>query len=349
MTNFEQLATILRCPATKEALRFIDDPSALAPFLSAETASKYSTSGYLNQSGTHFYPIVDGIVCMLPNTGEALHENAKMVQDFYEDFGWKRDAEGRFHDSRLFIEQKTAVEGYYLKTMQRLQQFLQPSGDYLLDVASGPVFQPENQALSNNFKKRICVDLSFRALAEARRNIGDEKGIFIQGDISKLPLIDGLCDNAMSIHTLYHVPRELQEAAVKELLRVTKPGANVIILYNWAWHSWLMNVLLFPVRLVKAAKRLYRYFTVSANERWLSGGLYFYPHTPAWFERIGREQGVQVSFSSLTSIHQDFVKYYVHDGFGGASLLRFVLKMEQRFPNCLGRHGAFGYVVYGGR
>lgn len=345
MTNFEQLAAILRCPVTHETLHFTDDPTVIAPFLSAEMRSKNLTSGYLNQSGTQFYPILEGIICLLPNTAEALHDNMKMVQDFYEDYGWKRDADGRFHDSKLFIEQKNAVDAYYLHTMQRLRKFLVPKGKYLLDVASGPVFQPENQAFSDTFEKRICIDLTFRALVEARRNIGDEKGIFIQGDISKLPLADGICDNAMSIHTLYHVPRELQEAAVKELLRVTKPGANVIILYNWAWHSWLMNVLLLPVRFIKAIKRLYRYFTVSAKERWLSGGLYFFPHPPSWFERIGREQGVSVSFSSLTSIHQDFVKYYVHDGFGGASLLRFVLKMEEKFPKYLGRHGAFGFVV----
>ncbi len=352
MTNFEQLAAILQCPATKETLHFTTDSTVIAPFLSTEMHSKNLTSGYLNQSGTQFYPILEGIICLLPSSSEVLHDNMKMVQDFYEDYGWKRDEDGRFHDSRLFIEQKTAVDAYYLHTMQRLQQFLVPKGKYLLDVASGPVFQPENQAFSDNFEKRICVDLTFRALVEARHNVGEEKGIFIQGDISKLPLIDGLCDNAVSIHTLYHVPQELQEAAVKELLRVTKPGSNVVILYNWAWHSWLMNVLLLPVRIIKASKRLYRYLTVSAKERWLSGGLYFYPHPPSWFERIGQEQGLSVTFSSLTSIHQDFVKYYVHDGFGGAALLRFILKLEARYPKYLGRHGAFAYVVFtvdGGR
>ena len=345
MTHFEQIAEILRCPITKEPLHFTSDINAISPFLTPVAPSQDITTGYLNQSSTHFYPIIEGIICLLPTATEDLHDNVKMVKDFYEDYGWKRDEAGRFHDSVLFIEQKTAVEEYYLTTMQRLSQFLNPQGRYLLDVASGPVFQPENQAFSANFDKRICVDITFRALVEARRNIGDEKGIFINGDITNLPLVDGICDNAMSIHTLYHVPRELQETAVKELVRVSKPGANVIILYNWAWHSWLMNLLLLPVRIVKAVKRVYRYLTVSAKERWLSGGLYFYPHTPAWFERIGRELNLKVSFSTLTSIHQDVVKYYVHDRFGGAALLRFVKKMEQKHPKYLGRHGAFAFVV----
>lgn len=345
MTQFEQIAEILRCPVTKEALHFTTEPASFAAFLSPENGQGTIIAGYLNKSNTHFYPILEGIICMLPASTETLHDNIQGVKAFYEDYGWKRDEDGRFHDSVLFIEQKTAVEEYYLTTMQRLSTFLEPRGRYLLDVASGPVFQPENQAFSANFDKRICVDITFRALVEARRNIGDEKGIFINGDITNLPLVDGICDNAMSIHTLYHVPQELQETAVKELVRVSKAGSNVVILYNWAWHSWLMNVLLLPVRAVKAVKRLYRYLTVSAKERWLSGGLYFFPHTPAWFERIGRELGLQVSFSALTSIHQDFVKYYVHDRFGGAKLLRFVKKMEEKHPRYLGRHGAFGFVV----
>jgi hypothetical protein len=39
------------------------------------------------------------------------------------------------------------------------------------------------------------------------------------------------------------------------------------------------------------------------------------------------------------------VKYYIHDGFGGAALLRFVKKMEEKHPKYLGRHGAFAFVV----
>lgn len=345
MTNFEAIAPILRCPVTKESLQYTRDAGQMAPFLSRFAGAPTIVEGYFNQSTTHFYPIIEGIICLLPAMTDTLHDNVKGVKAFYEDFGWQRDAEGRYHDSALFIEQKNAVEHYYLHTMQRLGNFLQPQGRYLLDVASGPVFQPENQAFSDHFDKRICVDITFRALVEARRNIGDEKGIFINGDITNLPLADGLCDNAMSIHTLYHVPQELQESAVRELVRVSKPGANVVILYNWAWHSWIMNVLLLPVRVVKAIKRLYRYLTVSAQERWLSGGLYFYPHPPAWFEKIGRQMGLNVSFSSLTSIHQDFVKYYVHDGFGGAALLRWVERLEEKYPAYLGRHGAFGFVV----
>ncbi len=345
MSSFEKYAEILRCPATKEQLHFTENPAEFASYLSKLPEGYQVECGYLNHSNTRFYPVIEGIICMLPFSNEGVDDLVNGVRAFYDDFGWKRTEDGRFHDSALFVEEKNSTESYYLSTIQRLSQFLRPEGRYILDVASGPVFQPENQAFSAHFDKRICVDISIRALKEARRNIGEDKGIFINGDFTNLPLRDEICDNSMSIHTLYHVPKELQGTAVRELIRVTKPGSNIIILYNWAWHSWLMNVLLLPVRVVKAAQRLYRYLTVPAKDRWLSGGLYFYPHTPAWFEDIAKEKGMEVSFHALTSIHQDFVKYYVHDKVGGAALLRFVLRMEEKHSGYLGRHGAFGYVV----
>ncbi|MFN0033415.1 MAG: methyltransferase domain-containing protein [Saprospiraceae bacterium] len=343
-SSYADYASILKCPMTKESVRYTDKQSDYKQFLDGQTVEH----GFLNTSGTCFYPIVEGIICMLPDASAAdrVDFNVQRVRNFYNEFGWEKDDQGRFNDSRLFIEKKSAAQEYYTKTTERLHRFLRPSGKYVLDVASGPVFQPENQAFSRHFEKRICVDISIKALREARRNVGDEHGIFIHGDITNLPLATEVCDNVMCIHTLYHVPRELQEAAVAELIRVCKPDSNIIILYNWAWHSWLMNVLLLPVRILKASQRLYRYCTVSAKDRWLSGGLYFYPHPPAWFERLASQnRNVQVRFHPLTSIHQDFIKYYIHNGLGGAWLLCQVLRLEERYPRYLGRHGAFAFVV----
>lgn len=346
--DYASLAALLRCPATHQSVQYTQQVEDFKAFIGDDADLAAITAGYLNADRTHFYPILDGIICMMPNTAsDSLHGNVQRVRDFYNAFGWTRDEKGRYQDSRLFIEEKKEVDKYYYDTTVRALRFLKPKGRYVLDVASGPVFQEENKALSRNFETRICVDISIRALQEARKNIGDAHGIFINGDITNLPLADGICDNVMSIHTLYHVPSELQEKGVRELLRVCQPGSNVVIFYNWAWHSWLMNVALLPIRAVKAAQRAFRALTKPAKDRWISGGLYFYPHTPAWFERIAASiPGLKVSFHSLTSIHQDFVKYYVHDATGGPSLLRWVKNKEEKHDQYLGRHGAFGYVVY---
>ena len=353
MEQFASLAPVLRCPFTKEPLLYTDRREDFSRLLLDADPDARIRQGYLNHSGTNFYPIADGIIGMLPQSSFGAASKARLddavqqVKSFYEEFGWKKADTGDYNDSLRFVEKKTAAEEYYRHTTRRLSRFLQPRGRFILDVASGPVFQKENQALSEHFQQRICVDISIAALREARRNVGAERGIFINGDITNLPLADRICDNVMSIHTLYHVPRELQETAVEELLRVCKPGSNVVIVYNWAWHSWLMNLCLLPIRAVKAARRLRQYVTAKAANRWLSGGLYFYPHPPGWFERIAQKrENRRISFHPLTSINQDFIRFYVHDRWGGSRLLRFISRMEDRYSAYLGRNGAFSFVVF---
>lgn len=349
--EYANLTGILRCPVTREPLRYTEQRTDFQHLLGDADPDKMLREGYLNRSGSIFYPIADGIICMLPQTsfgaaaGAHLDDQVQKVKTFYDEFGWKKNESGDYHDSELFIEKKSVVEDYYQRTTRRLNRFLQPKGRYLLDVASGTVFQKDNQEFSQNFERRICVDISITALREARQNVGADRGIFINGDITNLPLADGVCDNVMSIHTLYHVPKELQESAVRELLRVCRDGSNVVIVYNWAWHSWLMNLLLLPTRAIKAVQRLGRFIKAGARNTWFSGGLYFYPHSPSWFEDLAGKAGARASFHSLTSVNQDFIRLYVHEGMGGGRLLRFITRLEEKYSGFLGRHGAFSFIV----
>ena len=93
MNPFVPYAEILRCPATKEHLRFTDQRIEFDRFLGGLPSEHEVQFGYLNQSGSHFYPVIEGIICMLPfSSNEAMDDQIKGVKAFYEDFGWKRDA-----------------------------------------------------------------------------------------------------------------------------------------------------------------------------------------------------------------------------------------------------------------
>jgi SAM-dependent methyltransferase len=136
-------------------------------------------------------------------------------------------------------------------------RYIQKSGRYILDAASGPIQYEEYLAYSKHYALRICVDISLLALKEASGRIGQE-GLFIQANITNLPLAENCVDAVISLHTVYHVPSEEQFIAFRELHRVLKPGATAAIVYSWGWRSPLMTFMLLPFAVLRWPLRLFR-------------------------------------------------------------------------------------------
>lgn len=61
--------------------------------------------------------------------------------------------------------------------------------------------------------------------------LGD-KGIYILGDVTNLPLVDGCMDSIVSLHTLYHVPADEQSEVLAEIYRLLKPRGTAVIVYS---------------------------------------------------------------------------------------------------------------------
>jgi ubiquinone/menaquinone biosynthesis C-methylase UbiE len=168
---------------------------------------------------------------------------------------------------------------------------LQPQGKYLLDVASGPVQYPEYLEYSQGFGARICVDISFAALREARRKLGD-RGIYILGDITNLPLAEGIADGVVSLHTIYHTPADEQATAFREIYRVLRPGCTAAIVY--CWRSALIKAAMLPAKLVRGPWKLVqklcrRLNAASAPKTSSPTKLYYHAHPYRWFAReLGR-------------------------------------------------------------
>lgn len=85
------------------------------------------------------------------------------------------------------------------------------------------------------------VDLSEGMLSRARRKMRHAKARveLVQGDATKLPYPDGHFDVCVSTYMFCVLPDELQVQAVKELLRVTRPGGQVRILeHRYSQRGW---------------------------------------------------------------------------------------------------------------
>jgi SAM-dependent methyltransferase/uncharacterized protein YbaR (Trm112 family) len=368
---------ILRCPVTKLGLKTMTDEQLNQlnrrilnnelRHLDGTSVQRPLSQALESEDGRFAYIIEDGIPMLLAafaivlNPGAEdkpgqyqLREEKQVVKDWYDEFGWQTGETGALLDAVAFGDPRPVSQEYRDKTQLRPLQYLQQGGKYILDVASGGVPQPEYLRYSEAFEKRICIDLSFVALQQARKKLGS-RGIYILGDITNLPLRDDVCDAVISLHTIYHVPADEQSSALRELYRVLKPAGTALVIYNFGEHSLLMRLASIPLRKTPLAvfhflKRLFGMGTkpASASPPALPSrparSLYFHAHPYKWF---ASELGRYCSFDLVCwrSVDQRFLLYYIRPHLFGKTLLRMIYWWESTFPRMAARMGEFPMFI----
>lgn len=259
--------------------------------------------------------------------GQPMKESAESgVRSFYDGRGWSKDDAGTSVDAELWEDLRACARNYVSACRLKLLEHLPRSGDRVLDAASGPVQYPEYLEYSRGFKKRVCVDISQKALDQARERLG-QHGEYVRASILELPFDDDSFDAVLSLHTIYHIDRDLQEQAVRQLIRVARPGATVVIIYA--------N----PDRLLARVRRPpWR----GRNEP-VTSPIYYFAHPLSWWSRFSDVASIQqLPWRSLTV--QDS-RALIPDTRLGARLLRGVLRLEDRFPRAATRLGAYPLIL----
>jgi ubiquinone/menaquinone biosynthesis C-methylase UbiE len=311
--------------------------------------------GFVSADGAFAYGQREGIALLLPALAIPLTPQAaaqagtlrtekRAVQQFYDDIGWSA-AEGSedFVDADNWEDLRPVSREYIRRCHLRVKDHLRPSGQFLLDVASGPVQYDEYLTYSQGYAARICVDISCSALRQAQQRLGS-RGIYILGDITNLPLADGAVDGAVSLHTIYHTPADEQASAFREIYRVLAPGASAAIVY--CWRSLLIKLAMLPAKLVQKPVKLLRKLTTrkaaspdAANRT----RLYYHAHPHGWF---ARELGdLPHEIRVWRSIDVPMMRAYCHRGLLGTALLKLVYQAEEWLPRLLGRYGAYPLIV----
>jgi hypothetical protein len=311
-------------------------------------------------TGDIVYRIDEDILCLLAQLAirprgdhgplTQLSSELKIVQNFYDEFGWVKNPSGLFNDTSVFTETRHCARRYQLHCNARILALLD-RGEYLLDVASGAIPHPEYREHSERYRTRICVDFSIRALREARAQIG-EHGLFILGDITRLPLAGDAIDAVISLHTLYHLPADAQIKACDELIRVARPLAPVLVVY--VWRTSPLMALAESVRfLPRKARRWWHRVRgrpaappVSAEEPGAGAPtLYFNPCDYSWFEaHIATRHSVSLRvWSAVTS---EFQTRFFTDTLVGRLIARSVVWFEDRFPSYFGRNGQYPIWIF---
>ena len=262
------------------------------------------------------------------------------VSKFYNTVGWEEEGEIT-EDAKRWEDLREHAREYVEKCRLRVLRHIPESGEYMLDMASGPIQYKEYLEYSKNFKKRYCVDLSSSALESAKKKIGDH-GVFLNGSFFDIPLEEDFFDCTVSLHTIYHIDKDRQEEAVRKLLKVTKPVKPDIIVYINP------NTILSPIKSSPPRRAIRRIKEIIKNKKKATSkeqgaGLYFHPHSIDWWSRFSDVADIQIlPWRSFGSGNQ---RRLIPDNKIGSIMFRLLFNLEESFPNFFVKHFQYPMII----
>jgi ubiquinone/menaquinone biosynthesis C-methylase UbiE len=267
-------------------------------------------------------------------------DTKQQVREFYDQIGWQQEQDGLYQNARYEDLRPVSAE-YIHKTRLRINQGIAREGRYLLDAGSGPVQYDEYLTYSQGYQKRVCLDISVQALREARQRIG-ELGLFVVGDLANLPFKAESFDGIVSLHAIHHLPVDEHKRAYSELFRLLKPGRSAAVVNGWthpALTNWLDSLVVFSRRL----RRVLRGKPARAHPR-EGKGTYVQKTSARWLRReLG--EGMQVEINCWRSASTRLLRTFIHPRLGGAAILRWLYRLEDKFPRFFGENGQYPLIV----
>lgn len=269
-------------------------------------------------------------------------ENTKQqVREFYDQIGWSQVGDGLYQNAR-YEDLRPVSREYIHRCHMRVKRHLAPAGDILLDAGSGPVQWPEYLTYSEDYRYRLCADISTQALKEARTRLGD-KGLFVVADIANLPFKSDVFDGGVSMHTIHHLPLSEHKRAYLELNRVLKKGKSAVIVNGW--HNPPLMRMAEPF--IGLARRLSGR-SAKRKKNWSSeedqAGTFVEKMTPRWLKN--ELNGVlHFRIFPWRSLSPRFMRWFVRPQFGGTAYLRLVYWLEEHFPKFFGENGQYPLIV----
>ncbi|HEX7010320.1 MAG TPA: class I SAM-dependent methyltransferase [Phycisphaeraceae bacterium] len=139
------------------------------------------------------------------------------------------------------LAQQVLAPGAERGVRRRLEALLQqlPAGGRALDVGCGPASD-----LTPLGMRPVGVDLTEPYV---RRFVHDG-GAAVVGSATRLPFISGSFDTVWSMRLLHHLPDPLARQAIREMMRVCRPGGYVVILDATLPHRPWSNPLAYAIR-----------------------------------------------------------------------------------------------------
>ena len=275
------------------------------------------------------------------------------VREFYDQVGWQQVSEGVYQNAR-YEDLRPVSREYIHKCHMRVKTHLPDHGRFLLDAGSGPIQYPEYIYYSDGYDYRVCADISIQALTEARKRIGDH-GLMVVADVANLPFCSEAFDGIVSLHTIHHLPLSEHPQAYNDLYRVLQPEGSAVVVNGW--HKPALGVLLDRLRKYMLRlrgfinRRIFRKSQVSEGNLAQSAQLvndtkstFVEKNDADWLKRV---VGSQMPLEILVwrSVSVKVLRTFIHDGWGGRGILRFLFWLEESFSHWFGENGQYPLVV----
>jgi ubiquinone/menaquinone biosynthesis C-methylase UbiE/uncharacterized protein YbaR (Trm112 family) len=230
-------------PVQNELLSLLVCPESGLPLTGWEDAARHGS--LLCEATGQTYAVRDGIPNLLPtalqagdarpepeNDGEVAEKQREMAA---------RDAQVTAYDGMLGLRLFTSVE------VPLTLRYLWPEPGHLM-LEGGCGTGRMTAAFAERVRGLLCVDFSFESLRVARQKLPPHlrnRVLFVQADLSQLPLRPASFDRVGSFGVYEHIPTpEARRRALSEMARVVKPrsrgGRFALSAYRWgAPQSWM--------------------------------------------------------------------------------------------------------------
>lgn len=284
----------------------------------------------------------------------------KDVRQFYDTVGWQKIGDDHFQNAEYEDLRPVSAE-YIHRCHMRVKRHLASEGRYLLDAGSGPVQYPEYVTYSEGYQARVCMDISIIALKAAREHLGST-GMYIVGDVTHLPFAPDIFDGIVSLHTIHHVPMDEKIPSYEELYRVLKPGRSMVVVDGWTktplmdrlagfmswvrkmrnrWEQKKIQAADDPQAARQESNKTEQEIEVSQTK---PSGTFVQKLDAHWL--INALEG-RMPYQILVwrSVSVNFLRSVIHADWGGRFWLKVIYRLEEFFPQLLGRIGQYPLVV----
>lgn len=243
------------------------------------------------------------------------------VRLFYDAYGWQKVSGETTFESVMFRRFPAGYADYAPGPIKRLLDAFSAYHDRLLIVGCGDM-PPSHVKIAQGFRQVQCLDISIAALAVAKDKVGNNVEL-THGSIVDTGITNNSMDAILCSHVLFHIDKAQQEQAVRQMLRITRPGGRVVILY-----ANPRSPMSLPGEILRSLKRM-----VGFNPHRQPNGLdlYYHAYPLSWWRRFEDQSNVTLAPSDV--IGSRVASAFLRPDAFSVAFYRCAARLENAHPN----------------